>query len=265
MSILEPCVSQFSLTIDAAETITLMVESADTPWGRRLNDALIMAMGTGDTFAVSPYGTVTHADFAPGSLIDSAKVVEVGDRSVCGVLSSLEKAGLVTTRTVLHEDSHETYLSEGRIITSVHVERAFVLVSVDYRWSTRARYSSSWDTYADLWEITDRSYIVPEGWYLVGEVGEYVYDLAGVAGAVRDSDDCFYWLYDLEGFSASHCMAECDQCGSRWTAESGSWHFEADWSDACSWSFDDAWDFDESANTVGCPQCGTGRVAFMIS
>ncbi len=256
MTIPEPCVSQYSLTVDAAETIDLMTASADNPWGRRLHDALVFAMGRDETFAVSPYVSVNHEDFAPQSL-DESSLPEVGDRAVDAVLSRLEKAGLVTTRTVLHESTSENYLSDNRIVTAVRVLRPFALVSVAYRWSSRSLLG-----YADRWEITDRSYIVPAGCYLVGEVGELVYDLAGVAGMAGDSDDTFYWLYDLEGFSASHCLAGCDSCGARWSAECGSWRFEADACDARSWSFDDAEGFE--GNTIACPRCASGRVGFMI-
>jgi hypothetical protein len=180
------------------------------------------------------------------------------------VLANLEAAGLITARTVLHESAAETYLSEGRIVTAVEVHRSFALVTVRYSWSSAA---GLWRTgvYADQWRVTDRSYIVPPGWYLVGEVGEYRYDLAGVAGMAGASDDIVCWLFDLEGFGASHCCAECDACGSRWSADSGSWRFDADWCDAYAWSFDDAEDFDDKTNTIACPQCRLGRVGFMIS
>ncbi|MFC0105537.1 hypothetical protein [Kibdelosporangium aridum] len=259
MVIPEPCVQQFSLTVDVAETIGLMVENADNPWGRRLHDALSFAMAGDVVFAVSPYVAVPHAVFAPDAQRDSADIWEVGGRSVCDVLGSLEKAGLISTRTVLHESPSETYLSDGRIVTAVNVLRPFALVSVAYRRSSQARFTLG---YADTWEITDRSYIVPVGWYLVGEVGEYVYDLSGVAGVAGDSDDTLCWLFDIEGFDASHCSAGCSSCGSRWAAESGSWTFDPDCCDACTWSFDDAEDFED--NTIGCPQCRTGRVGFMI-
>nr|WP_157527225.1 hypothetical protein [Kibdelosporangium sp. MJ126-NF4] len=260
MATLEACVSKYSLTVDASETIDLMVQNADNPWGRRLRDALIQATSGRDAcFAVSPYAALSHAEMDPRAS-DGLDLPDVGDASLCRVLSNLEAAGLIATRTVLHEAPSENYLTDGRIVTAVEVMRPFVLVTVRHSWS-----SGAWRSmYADRWEIAERSYIVPAGWYLVGEVGEHCYDLAGVAGMDGISDDTFCWLYDLEGFDASHCMAECDSCGSRWTADGGSWRFEPDWCDAPAWSFDDAEDFGPN-ETVGCPSCGTGRVYFQIS
>jgi hypothetical protein len=261
MATLEPCVSQYSLTVDASETVDQMMQSADNPWGRRLHDALLQAMSgrSGASFAVSPYVAVSHADLGPQAP-DNPDLPEVGDSSLSGVLSKLEAANLVTTRTVLHESPSENYLTDGRIITAVEVHRPFVILSVDYRWSRGLRVN----TYADRWDVTERTYIVPAGSYLVGEVGEHCYDLVGVAGMAGLSEDTFCWLYELEGFAASHCLAECDSCGSRWTADGGSWRFEPDWCDAPAWSFDDAEDFD-TTNTVACPSCGNGRVGFLLS
>jgi hypothetical protein len=261
MAALDVRVSQYSLTVDASETIEVMVQNANNPWGRRLHDVLIHAMtGAADAhFAVSPYVAVSRAELDP-RVADGPGLPDMGDRSVCGVLGKLEAGGFVTTRTVTRESPTENYLTDGRIVTAVEVHRPFVILSVRYGWSPGAR----WSDYADRWDVTDRSYIVPAGWYLVGEVGEHCYDLAGVAGMDGDSDDTFCWLYGLEGFDASHCMAECGACGARWTADGGSWRFEPDCCDASAWSFDDAEDFGPS-DTIGCPNCGTGRVGFQIS
>lgn len=121
MAIPEVCVSQYSLTVDASETVNALVQSADNPWGRRLHDALVQAVsGPGTTFVVQPYVNVRDADWDPAA-VENAAPPEVGDRSADRVLKNLEAGGLVSTRTVLHESSSDTYLSEGRSITAVEV------------------------------------------------------------------------------------------------------------------------------------------------
>jgi hypothetical protein len=263
MTILKTSVSRFSLTVDAADTITAMVDNADNPWGRRLHDALMSALYADTAYAVTPYVRVALEDFRP-DVPEHPDMPDVADRDVSGVLDKLHDAGYLTVRTVVHETSSEGYLSDGRIITAVHVTRPFVLVSVDYRFSRDAnsRAIRFGHAYADQWEITDRSYIVPAGWYLVGEVGDYVTELSGVAGMDGDPDGC---VFELEGFGASYCAAECAACGARWSAECGSWHFRADECDADAWYFDDADTVDDTTGTVACPACDTGRVGFLIS
>jgi hypothetical protein len=262
MTTLEASVCRFSLTVDASDTIKILVDSSDNPWGRRLHDVLAYATYAESAYAVAPYVNVCLADFRP----DGSEVPDVADRFVSGVLDKLQTAGYVETRDVLHETTGETYLSEGRTVTAVHVVRPFALVGVDYRFSREAnsraiRYGHA---YADQWKITDRSFVVPVGWYLVGETGDFTPDLVGVAGIAADSDDLICSLFELEGFGASTCLAGCGTCDARWSAESGSWHFRADDCDADAWDFDDADDVDETAGTVACPACGTGRVGFSV-
>ena|SRR5438067_165376 len=262
MTILEACVSRFSLTVDACDTITVMVDSADNPWGRRLHDALDFALCAESAYAVTPYEGFGVADFRPDAP-DRTDMPDVADRFVSGVLGKLQAADYVTARTVLHETSSQAYLSDGRTVTAVQVHRPFALVGVEYRFSCEAqsrviRYGHA---YADRWEITGRSYIVPAGWYLVGETGDYTSELAGVAGMDNDPDGV---VFELEGFDASECAAGCQSCGARWLAYADSWHFEPDDCDAAPWDFDDADGIDEGTNTVACPACGTGRVGFMI-
>ncbi|UJW32619.1 hypothetical protein L3Q67_02175 [Saccharothrix sp. AJ9571] len=244
--------------MDASDTIAVMVDGADNPWGRRLYDALSLATYADSAYVVGPYANVGLRDFRP----DAPQWPDVADRTVSGVLGNLQAAGHLTARTVLHETSSEGYLSDGRAVTAVHVVRPFALVAVHYRFSREAdsraiRYGHA---YADQWNITDRSYIVPTGWYLVGEVGDYRAELSGVAGMNADPDG---FVFELEGFGASTCSAECGSCGARWSAESGSWHFRAEECDADGWNFDDA-DVDETTGTVSCPACSAGRVGFAI-
>jgi hypothetical protein len=137
------------------------------------------------------------------------------------------------------------------------VHRPFVLVGVEYRWSRDAQ---GWRVGTDEWQmITNRSYIVPAGWYLVGEVGDYRAELVGVAGMDSDPEGC---VFEWEGFGAFDCMAGCDSCDACWLAQGGSWHFRPDGCDGPEWDFDDADDFE--GDTVGCPACGCGRVGFSI-
>ncbi len=65
MIMLEACVSQFSLTVDAADTIQALVGSSDHPWGRRLHDALKFAMYAECAYAVEPNARIELADFRP--------------------------------------------------------------------------------------------------------------------------------------------------------------------------------------------------------
>ncbi|MPZ79665.1 MAG: hypothetical protein GEV28_04405 [Actinophytocola sp.] len=239
-----------------------MIDNADNPWGRRLHDALTFATFADSAYPVTPYASVGLADVRPDAP-DRLDMPDVGDRSASGVLDKLQAAGYVTARTVLRETSSQAYLSDGRTVTAVRVLRPFALVGVEYRFSREAnsRAIKYGHAYADQWEITDRSYIVPTGWYLVGETGDYVTDLVGVAGMDGDPDGC---VFEMEGFGASQCAAGCQSCDARWLAYADSWHFDADDSDADAWDFDDADDIDETAGTVACPACGTGRVGFDI-
>ncbi|MFD2414810.1 hypothetical protein [Amycolatopsis pigmentata] len=259
MTILEASVSRFSLTVDARDTITLMVDNADNPWGRRLHDALDFALCAESACVVTPYERVGMEDFRP----DAPTRHDVADRFVADVLDKLQAEGYTTARTVFHETSSETYLSDGRTVTAVQVHRPFALVGVEYQFSREAhsravRYGHA---YADRWEITGRSYIVPAGWYLVGEIGDYTSELVGVAGMDGDPDGV---VFELEGFDASECAAGCQACGARWLAYADSWHFEPDDCDTAPWDFDDADGIDETTNTVACPACRIGRVGFMI-
>lgn len=262
MAILETSVSRYSLTVDASDTITVMVDNADNPWGRRLYDALTFATGANSAYAVAPYASVSLDDVRPDAP-DRPDMPDVGDRSVPRVLNKLQAAGYLTASTVVYETSSETYLSDGRFVTAVQVLRPFALVGVEYRFSREAnsRAIQHGHAYADQWDITDRSYIVPAGWYLVGEVGDHVTDLVGVAGMDDDPDGR---VFELEGFGAAHCAAGCQSCDARWMAYADSWHFAADDCDADAWDFEDADDFDETTNTVACPACGIGRVGFDI-
>jgi hypothetical protein len=265
MAILEASVSRYSLEADVSDTIATLVDSAENPWGRRLRDALEFAMYAETAYVVAPYAGLGLDDFRPG-IADRPDMPDVADRSVCGVLDKLRNEGYVNLRTVLHETSSNSYLSDGRIITAVEVLRPFALVAVQYRFSREAnrRVVTDGHAYADRWQFGDRSYIVPAGWYMVAETGDYVTRLDGVIGMDAMSDDTVCWLDSLEGFSASHCAAGCQDCGARWMAWSGSWHFDPDDCVADAWDFDDADDFDDTAGTVACPSCGTGRVAFDI-
>lgn len=266
MTILVPSVSRYSLTVDAAATIAVMVENADNPWGRRLDDALKFAMCAESAYPVAPYADLSHEDFrtdAPAR----PDMPNVAAPSVSGVLNKLQDAGHVTVRTAWRETSSEAYLSDGRTVTAVHVVRPFALVEVTYSWSAEAhhRLVVSGCSSADGWEITDRSYIVPAGWYLVGEVGDYLkLDLVGVAGMASDCADWACWLDNLDGFGVSYCAAGCQSCGAQWLAGAGSWHFQPDECAADPWEFDDADEIVETTGTIACPACGAGRVAFDV-
>jgi hypothetical protein len=119
----------------------------------------------------------------------------------------------------------------------------------------------------------------PTGWYLIGEIGQAWPSLVGVTSIDPASfthwvdETCpgevtealTSWLAGTEGFGATHCAARCNDCRGHWYAESGSWHFTPDLNtDEPAWDFDDADGFAED-NTITCPRCHTGRVAFAIT
>lgn len=117
--------------MDAAETIAVMVESADNPWGRRLNDALRLAMFAESVYPVAPCAPVAREDFGPDAPTRS-DMPDVEAPSVSGVLDKLQDAGYVTVHNAWRETSSEAYLSDGRTVTAVHVIRPFALVTVKY-------------------------------------------------------------------------------------------------------------------------------------
>lgn len=266
MTTLTASVSRYSLTVDAAETITVLAENADNPWGRRLDEALRLAMFAESAYPVAPYAPVSREDFHPDAPKRSG-MPDVAAQSVSEMLDNLQDAGYVTVHNAWRETSSETYLSDGRIVTAVHVVRPFALVTVKYSWSREAnrRVIATGYGSADRWEIADRSYTVPAGWYLVGEIGDYnMFSLVGVAGINEEHTDWACWLYGLEGFGASYCAARCQSCGARWLAYGDSWHFTADECDADAWDFEEVQEIDETTGTIACPACGTGRVGFDI-
>src|SRR4051794_5077628 len=100
MAILKPVVSQYELSVDAAETVQVMVDSADNPWGRRLFDALTFAVRDPSVvYAVAPYAAVHSSDFAPEASPRDMPRVDAG--SIGDVLWKLADAGFVSVRDVL--------------------------------------------------------------------------------------------------------------------------------------------------------------------
>ncbi|MCK2239771.1 MULTISPECIES: hypothetical protein [unclassified Crossiella] len=266
MTILETSVSRFSLTVDVSDTVAVMIDNADTPWGRRLHEALALATSADTAYAVTPYVSVGLDDFRPDAPQRPDRP-DVADCHVSGVLGKLAAARYLTARTELRESSSESYLSDGRTVTSVAVHRPFALVEVDY-WLRRDanRPTSQYGyAYARRWEISHRSHIVPAGLYLIGETGDHVPRLTGVAGVEANRTDLVSHLFDLEGFGASTCDADCDACGAQWRAECGSWHFRAEDCPTDAWYFDDAAGIDDTTGTIACPACRAGRVGFAIS
>lgn len=261
MTCVEPQIEQYRLSLDTVATVEALATNAETPWGRRLHDALCLALCADPCFVLPPYVTVRQRDFQPGAP-ERNGYPDVSHSAVTGVLDALRASGYITTERLLYESSSASYLSDDRAVTVVRVLRPFVLLDVDYECGPSQRYSPA--SQRGRWEIADRSSIVPAGTYLLIEAGDFRPGLVGVVGTYdRDGDQFVSWLYDCDGFSASRCDAECDACGGSWYAEAGSWHFHADTGDRA-WEFDDAADF-RSDGTIACPGCATGRVAFLIS
>lgn len=261
MSVTAARVDRYCLTVDAADTLRAVLDSADTPWGRRLDNALRTATYYGSVYAVDPWAPVTLQDFAPGPH-NGPDRPDVAAPTVGRVLDGLRDAGYLTTHDVWSETSGAAYLNEARCLTAVQVLRPFVLVAVEYGWTHGALLG-----YADRWAISERTYIVPAGGYLIAETCDWETRLVGVAGLTFDhAEDLACRVAEIEGFGASRASAGCDTCDRTWFADSGSWHFtpDSDSGDAVAsgWDYDDAEDFD--GDTVACPGDCPGRVGFLI-
>ncbi|TDV44160.1 hypothetical protein CLV71_11469 [Actinophytocola oryzae] len=252
MSALEVSASRYSLTVDATQTFESLSDVAENESGDRLRDALAMALTAKVTYATVADRVVTSEDIRPGPG-DSPDLTCMSCPAPWSIVKTLESAGFLTAQNVLVELTGDTYLSEGRSVTIINVVKPFTVVTVDYGFSSSER-----------WTATDQSDAVPAGWYLLGEVREH-FDTKAIACAVGMNelpDDVVAWLFELEGFGASTCLAGCSSCGSQWRAESGDWTFHPDGCDVGSWVYDDADDF--HADTIACPECETGRVGFTV-
>ncbi|MGO1053249.1 hypothetical protein [Crossiella sp. CA198] len=251
-----------------------MLAEADRPWGRRLNDALLLAASEAAAYAVTPYTPVPMADLRP-DVPPRADRPDIAACDAAGVLHALARTGLAEVRTVWSEPYTDAYLNTGRRLLAVHVLRPFVVLGVRYWHSREAldHLARTGHAYSDQWELTERSHIVPAGWYLVGLVGDLFFTLVGAAAMNVDPDEhpdvvaerLGLRALDTEGFGAEHCQAECAACGSRWGAGSGSWLFrpEGD-TTARGWDFDTLGEVSDNG-TVPCPHCKTGQVGFCIS
>jgi hypothetical protein len=262
-------VERYSLTICARDTVNSLLDCADHGRGARLDDALSSACEYRGTaaYAVTPFMRVERDHFRP----DAEDVwPSVGGRDEADVLHNLAKAGVVELDTVWRDTDGDSYLDEGRIITAVRVLRPFAVVQVAYRWDPGSiRY------YADHWEITGRTRVVGMGTYVVGEIGDFRMSYVGAASidSARvnergtDLDTLTCWAVEQQDFDASHCEAGCDDCGARWSAECGSWHFRPHDFDGpaevAAFDYDDAEDHDMN-DTIACPHCHTGRAGFMV-
>ncbi|WP_163511213.1 hypothetical protein [Fodinicola acaciae] len=260
-----PQVEQFSITVDSADTVRAVLEAFETDADASAAFSEVLECYPTDSLFILPLlHRIQLEDFEPWNT-DLPSVGKYPDRG--SRLFELEKLGILTdVRTEWYETSNDTYLSDGRALTIVRVPQTVIPVEVRYTMPDYIK-PSGW-TYASSWRITEQLDPVPAGWYLIGEEGDYRMRTVGVSclGNVNGiSDDFGCHAAEVEGFLASHCMAECDTCGMRWAAESGSWHFVPDWGyDAAPWDFDDADGFDVD-DCITCPHCSTGRVGFLIS
>src|SRR4051812_32294718 len=104
MVTLKPIVARYELSVDAMETVQVMVDSADNPWGRRLFDALTFAVRDPSVvYAIAPYAVVRPSDFAPEASPRDMPRVDAG--SIGDVLRKLADAGFVSVRDVLRLDA----------------------------------------------------------------------------------------------------------------------------------------------------------------
>ena len=300
MSIPQPSVEQYTLELDAGESVDAVLDA-----GLRGDDAdalaavLRAATDGPPVFAVAAGITAgAGAGSGVGAVVDAAAFVPVTESTVDGALAALAAGGLVVARSVWRERPGQAYLSDGRFFTAVRVLQPFTLLTRDDdgRWirfpadpGRQEEDLAAPRTTADTAPQPDpaqaqspagvRVGVVPAGWYLVAEVGDLWPSLVGVTGVdpatVARSVDVSCpgavaerltsWLAELEGFGASRCDARCNGCGGRWYAEAGSWHFSPDPEvDVVAWDFDDADGF-EPDGTICCPDCRCGRVGFSIT
>lgn len=233
-------VAQFSLTVDAAQTIRTVLDSEDTVRGELLHQALRFA-------TLKAPVSVAAADMPLDSDADAVAVEVTGVR-IDDVLEKLATAGYVVVKQVWSEDSDSAYLDQARTVTAVHVLRPFTLCTTD----PSGRH--------------DRTQAFPAGWYLLGAVGDHTPTVVRVAAVEGDDAESLGdWLVEQEGFLASTCTAGCDTCGNQWTAQAGEWTFAPEEGNSTLvWAFEDAKDVDEQRNTIACPACAVGRVGFHI-
>jgi hypothetical protein len=294
MSIPQPSVEQYTLELDADETVHAVLDA-----GLRGDDAQALAAvlhAATDGPPVFAAAAEIIAGAGGDSGIDAAAFMPVSASTVDGVLAALAAGGLVVARSVWQERPGQAYLSDGRFFTAVRVLRPFILFTRgdDGRWirfpadpGRQEEDLAAPSTAADTAPQPDQAQahpgarvgVVPAGWYLVAEVGDLWPSLVGVTGVDASTvlwsvdvtcpgavaERLTSWLAELEGFGASRCDARCDGCDGRWYAEAGSWHFTPDPEvDGVVWDFDDADGF-EPDGTICCPDCRCGRVGFSIT
>jgi hypothetical protein len=253
MSTLEVEVSLYALHVDARETVMAVLDAGDRG---AASDALSIVLEAAASGAVLSAEPSRPPALAPSRL-----------STVDETLDALAVTDLLSARTLWRESGTDAYLSEGRALTVVHVQRSFV----PYRHDTDDRDAGS---PAQRQRMSARRLpTVPAGWYLIGQVGDIVPALVGATGmdparpGCRNIDEAAEqftsWAVDVEGFGASRCDARCSGCARRWYAEAGSWHFLPEAGDGTDWHYDDAYGFD--SGTISCPRCGSGRIGFSIS
>jgi hypothetical protein len=269
MSPLQVTVEQYTLSVDAADTVRAVLETTDTAQGDRLVATLHrLADSTAPLHVTDPNGLVAHRGLPPTRPPGQEPPPQVSASTVDDALAELARVGAVSVYPVWTETSTEAYLSEGRRFTLIQVLRPLVLIRTEH---TPDLHPSGQD-----WRIAERTRTVPTGWYLLGETGDITSRIIG-AGMLdipqpdHDTDAhaiaeaLTYKLVETDGFGASRCDATCRTCHTRWYAESGSWHFTPDHDqNASAWDYDDADDFHDDG-TITCPACRDGRVGFTVS
>jgi hypothetical protein len=269
MSPLHVTVEQYTLSIDAADTVRAVLQATDTAHGDRIAAALhLLAESTAPLYVADLNELVAHRGLPPAPPPGQEPPPPVSASTVDDALAELARVGAVTVHPVWTETSTEAYLSEGRRFTLVQVLRPLVLIRTEHA----PNLNPAWHG----WRIAERTSTVPAGWYLLGETGDITSQLIG-AGKLHipepdhDTDAqalaeaLTYKLVETDGFGASRCDARCNTCHTRWYAESGSWHFTPDTThSAPAWDYDHADGFHDDG-TITCPACRTGRVGFTVT
>jgi hypothetical protein len=244
MSVLEVEVDLFTLHVDARATIQAALNTGGQDADSAALQDVLAARGAVVT------ATLDRPDEPP--VLVPRFVSTVDDLVV-----ALSAAGVLSVATVWREPATDAYISQGRYLTALQAHTSF---------RVRLREMDG--------PVEERVVPIAAGWYLLGEVGDVVPGLVGVASVdpaafghaapqIADfAERLTTWVVEAEGFGASRCDAQCTACGRTWYAEAGSWHFVSE-DDRPAWFYDDAYGF--AGNTIACPACATGRVGFAIS
>src|SRR5947207_1039015 len=129
MSPLHVTVEQYTLQVDAAESVRAVLDAIDTAHGDRLVAALrLLADSTSPLYVADLNELVANRGLIPPAPPPGQETPpQVSASTVDDALTELARVGAVNVHPVWTETSTEAYLSEGRTFTLVQVPRPLVL------------------------------------------------------------------------------------------------------------------------------------------